>query len=1107
MNTQRIRRRALAVVVSIATAAGLVALSPTAANAAPVDYAAGKPTSEGTHSGVYGSGNITDGNQASYWESANNAFPQWVQVDLGATQTIENLVLKLPSAWGTRSQTIAIATSTSGTPATLVGATGYSFNPASQNSVTIDIPDTAARYVRLTFTANTGWPAGQLSELQAWGQGVITPPPGGTNLSPGKTLTASSSVFSFVAANANDGNTGTYWESGSGAYPATLSANLGTPATITSVVVKLNPSASWSTRTQTYSIECRAQGASAFTTLAASAGRVFNPASGANTVTTTVSGNCVEVRLVFTANTGAPGAQVAEFEVWGTAAAAPDLTITAISWAPASPIETDALTFPVTVKNQGTGSSTATTVSLTLNDAATGTANVPVLAAGATATVNVSVAARPAGSYTVKATVDPANTQAETSELNNAFTAGSQLVVGPVPSADLIVSSLSWNPSTPTAGQAVTFSVTLKNQGTQASSATAHAVTLSVIGSTGTVLKTITGSVSGVIAAGASSAPLTLSSWTAANGGYTVRAVVAADSAEIAAKQGNNTTDVALFVGRGANMPYTTLEAENGSVGAGGAFVGPNRIVGDLAGEASGRQAAVLNATGEYVQWTTPVATNTLVTRFAMPDSASGGGIDSSLNMYVNGAFYRTLSLSSRFAWLYGDETNPNNNPGTNVRHIYDEASFLLDSTIPAGATIRLQKDAANSAAYYSIDFIDLEVATPIANPNPSRYVVPSGFTQQAVQGALDAARMDTTGNILGVYLPTGTYTNDYKFQVYGKGVQVIGAGPWFTKFIAPAGATNTDIGFNVQSSASGTTFRNFSYFGNYTSRIDGPGKVFDVSNVSNITIDNIWVEHMICMFWASNMDNSTVTNSRIRDTFADGINMTNGSSNNRVANIETRSTGDDSFALFAATDGGGTNQSGNVFENLTSKTTWRAAGLAVYGGQNNTFRNIYIADTLVYSGVTISSLDFGIPMEGFGPATTTFDGITIVRSGGHFWGSQVFPAMWLFSASKIFTAISVKNVDIIDPTYSGIMFQTNYVGGQPQNTFQNTTFQNITISGAQKSGDAFDAKSGIGIWANEMPEPGQGPAVGSASFTNLVFSNNFQNIKNTTTTFTMTQN
>ncbi|MFG2014046.1 hypothetical protein [Actinomadura geliboluensis] len=41
----------------------------------------------------------------------------------------------------------------------------------------------------------------------------------------------------------------------------------------------------------------------------------------------------------------------------------------------------------------------------------------------------------------------------------------------------------------------------------------------------------------------------------------------------------------------------------------------------------------------------------------------------------------------------------------------------------------------------------------------------------------------------------------------------------------------------------------------------------------------------------------------------------------------------------------------------MTSLLTWRAAGLAVYGGGGNTFRNIHIADTLVYSGITIGTL------------------------------------------------------------------------------------------------------------------------------------------------------
>ena len=48
----------------------------------------------------YVAGNANDGNQATYWESANNAFPQWLQVDLGAAVSVDQVVLKLPPAAG-----------------------------------------------------------------------------------------------------------------------------------------------------------------------------------------------------------------------------------------------------------------------------------------------------------------------------------------------------------------------------------------------------------------------------------------------------------------------------------------------------------------------------------------------------------------------------------------------------------------------------------------------------------------------------------------------------------------------------------------------------------------------------------------------------------------------------------------------------------------------------------------------------------------------------------------------------------------------------------------------------------------------------------------------
>ncbi|HEY0451940.1 discoidin domain-containing protein [Actinophytocola sp.] len=1179
------------------TTAQLAELQVFAADVSTFDLTDGHPVTASSSLGGYPVGNVNDGNQATYWESNNNAFPQWVQVDLGAAIATNRVVVKLPSSWPARTQTLTVQRSTDGQTFTdVVANTGYQFNPANSNTVTINFADTTTRYVRLHITANTGWSAGQISEFEVYGPtGGDTSPPtapanlrftepqagqirldwnastdnvgvtgynvyannvlrtsvagnvltytdgqaasatvtytvrardaagnespnsnavtrtgttAGTNLAVGKPIAASGFVHTFVATNANDDSVTTYWEGNGGGYPNTLTVSLGANASVSSIIVKLNPDPAWGPRTQTFQVLGRDQDATAFTNIVSSAPYGFDPASG-NQVTIPVSATAADVRLQFTANTGAPAGQVAEFQVIGTPAPNPDLAISGLTWTPQSPSESSAITLSATVNNLGDRQSGATSVNFYLGTTKVGTAPVGVLAAGATATVTADIGARDAGSYSVNAKVDEANTIIEKNETNNAFTNPTALVVTAVPTSDLIASPVSWTPTNPQNGATVTFSVAIRNQGTVASASGAHGITLTVTNATtGAVVRTLTGSASGTIAPGATTSPVNLGTWPAANGRYTVKVVLATDANELPAKQANNTTTQNLFVGRGANMPYDMYEAEDGVTGGGASVVGPNRTVGDLAGEASGRRAVTLNSNGSYVEWTTKAPTNTLVTRFSIPDSAGGGGINSTLNVYVDGAFHKAINLTSKFAWLYGAEAGPGNSPGSGgPRHIYDEANVLLNSSVPAGHTIRLQKDPANSTTY-AIDFVSLEQVAPVANPDPARYTTPTGLTHQDVQNALDRVRMDTTGTLIGVYLPQGDYQTSSKFQVYGKAVRVVGAGPWYTRFLAPSTQENTDVGFRSEATANGSVFTGFAYLGNYTSRIDGPGKVFDFSGTANTTIDNIWVEHMVCLYWGVNTDNMTIKNNRIRDMFADGINMTNGSSGNLVSNNEARATGDDSFALFNAQDGGGGEVTGNTFENLTTILTWRAAGIAVYGGYNNVFRNLYVADTLVYSGITISSLDFGIPMNGFGASPPTrFENISIVRAGGHFWGAQTFPGIWVFSASKIFQGIRVSDVDIVDPTYSGIMFQTNYVGGQPQFPVADTVFTNVSISGARKSGDAFDAKSGFGIWVNEMPEAGQGPAVGSVTFTNLVLTNNAQDIKNTTTTFTINRN
>ncbi|MFD4630611.1 discoidin domain-containing protein [Streptomyces sp. NPDC058284] len=1267
-------------------AAQLSELQVHAAEDVSGNLARGKTLKASSDTGTHLAALAGDGNRDTYWESENGKLPQWIQADLGASLRVNQVVLRVPTSWEARTQTLKLQGSTDGTDFTdLSAAKDHVFSDATGRSATLSFDTATTRYVRVLISANTGRPAGQLAELEIYGptggdtqaptppknltltesepgrpkltwdaatddKGVtaydvyangelrtsvegavhtytdtqptsstvtyhvrardaagnaspnsntvtrkgdsgdtqaptapshlaLTQPsrgevkltwgastdnvkvtaydvyadgkplksvggdataytdqraagktvsyavrardaagnvsafsntvtrPGaddGANLAQGKPIAASSVTQTYAAENANDGLTSTYWEGAAGSYPNTLTVKLRANADVDAVVVKLNPDPAWSPRTQTVEVLGREQKATDFTTLKEAEEYSFSPSGNQNTVTVPVSARVADVRLKFTANSGATAGQVAELQVMGTPAPNPDLEITRLAYDPAAPDETDELTLAATVRNGGREASAASDVTFRLGGDKAGRAPVGALGAGESATVDVKAPARGAGSYSFAATVDEADGIIEQDEGNNTLTSPTPLTVKPVRSSDLLASPVSWTPSAPANGKEAAFSVALKNQGTQDSASGGHRITLTVQNAKGDTVKTLTATYDGTIGAGDTTAPVKLGTWTAANGRYTVKVVIDDDANEIPAKRVNNTSTRPLFVGRGAAMPYDTYEAEAGVLAGGAKVVGPNRTIGDLAGEASGRRAVTLESTGASVEFIADRPTNTLVTRFSIPDAPGGGGTEATLNVYVDGVFRKAIDLTSKYAWLYGAEAGPGNSPGDGpARHIYDEAHVLLGETVAAGSKIKLQKDGTNTSRY-AIDFVDLEKAEPKANPDPAAYVVPAGFGHQDVQNALDKVRMDTTGKLTGVYLPPGDYETSGKFQVYGKAVRVAGAGPWFTRFHAPASQQNTDVGFRADADAEGSSFTGFAYFGNYTSRIDGPGKVFDFQNVSDITIDDIWNEHMVCLYWGANTDRMTIKNSRIRDMFADGINMTNGSTDNLVANNEARATGDDSFALFSAIDAGRADMKNNVYENLTSLLTWRAAGIAVYGGYNNTFRNIRIADTLVYSGITVSSLDFGYPMNGFGTDPTTLENISIERAGGHFWNGQTFPGIWLFSASKVFQGIRINNVDITDPTYHGIMFQTNYVGGRPQFPIKDTVLRDITVTGAHKSGDAYDHKSGFGVWANEMPEDGQGPAVGEATFHNLKLSDNAQDVKNTTSTFRM---
>ncbi len=59
--------------------------------------------------------------------------------------------------------------------------------------------------------------------------------------------------------------------------------------------------------------------------------------------------------------------------------------------------------------------------------------------------------------------------------------------------------------------------------------------------------------------------------------------------------------------GSGSSLPYTEVQAETSATN--GTVIGPSYTQGQLADEASQRKAVTLKGTGQYVTFTTPVAT------------------------------------------------------------------------------------------------------------------------------------------------------------------------------------------------------------------------------------------------------------------------------------------------------------------------------------------------------------------------------------------------------------------------------------------------------------------------------------------------------------------
>ncbi|MGO4543613.1 S-layer homology domain-containing protein [Paenibacillus sp. 2TAB23] len=492
---------------------------------------------------------------------------------------------------------------------------------------------------------------------------------------------------------------------------------------------------------------------------------------------------------------------------------------------------------------------------------------------------------------------------------------------------------------------------------------------------------------------------------------------------------------------RGATVPYITYEAEHGATN--GELIGTSRSYREMAAEASGRQAVKLNNDGDYVEFTLAKPANSLVLRYVIPDSLDGEGLNETLALYVNGEFKQNIALSSKHGWEYGSYPWSNDPKQGNAHRFFDDIHALIGE-LPAGTTIRLQKDQGNEADYYVIDLVDMEqVEGPIA--------MPDGFLPVTDYGAVSADGIDDSAAYhaaviaakeqgKGVWFPAGQF--ELKADVIDLDhITIRGAGMWHTTLI---GARFIGKGAQI---------------GVYDLLIDGDLNIRDDEALthafyggfgSGSVIQNVWVEHSKTGLWLSKVrgsdeitDGLHMVNLRLRNLMADGINFSVGTSNSLMEQSDIRYPGDDGLAMWSAEGRASVN---NTARFNTVALPWLADNFVIFGGQGNKLQDSIGTDTITNgAGIAVSTRFNPVAFSG----TTIVERNTLIRTGSADSAYNInLGAIWIFAGEKDLNGkVIVRDNVALDSTYAGLIV---HGGGF---NIDNLSLQNIVLDGMGTNG------------------------------------------------------
>jgi hypothetical protein len=521
----------------------------------------------------------------------------------------------------------------------------------------------------------------------------------------------------------------------------------------------------------------------------------------------------------------------------------------------------------------------------------------------------------------------------------------------------------------------------------------------------------------------------------------------------------------------GATTPFTSYEGEAGTLGGGATIFAltspPTTEYSSPELESSGHAFVQLSATGQYVEWVNRTGKNitAINVRESIPDATNGGGITATLNLYVNGAFRQTLGVNSKQTWLYEGNNNYNGNDQNpadgDPRVFFDEVhTFLTGAALAPGDTVRLQKDATNTAAYYNIDVIDLEAPpAPLTQPANSLSITsygavansPGTDSTSGIQKCINAAQ--TSGQ--SVWIPQGTFYLNGTTGLAANGITIEGAGMWYSTIYRNVPLPNS-TGLAATFSVTSCTVRNFALDANAISRasVDGAGGAMDTTG-TNWLADSIWTQHTESGFWASGTG-GTVQNCRLTAIWADGCNLNNvsltGTVGNNLAakNNFVRGTGDDAIAINSVDYNGSqqyTPMANIKILNNTSIAPWGGKGVAIYGGSGHLVQNNYMSDTARYIGLGVGK--FGV--NGSNLASGTVTGNVVERCGGNAYVQQQ-PAVHMGNGGDGQSVGTVANVMVTgntvnDALYNAVGFSTCTGMVFGSNAIQSPGLDGIVIS------------------------------------------------------------